>query len=65
MIRVSGVNWFTNLDHNKRHEKLDLYKTYNPEEYPTYENYNAIEVSKTSDIPMDYDGIMGVPIIPS
>ena len=66
MIRVSGVTWFTNLEHDKRHEKLILYKEYNPEEnpeeYPKYENYNAIEVSKTKDIPMNYDGVMGVPI---
>ena len=62
MIRVSGVNWFTNLDHNKRHEFLDLYKTYSPEEYPQYDNYDAINVDKTADIPCDYDGVMGVPI---
>lgn len=62
MIRVSGVNWFTNIDHKKRHEWLDLYKTYKPEEYPTYDNYEAININKTADIPMDYDGIMGVPI---
>lgn len=62
MIRVSGVHWFTNLDINKRHEDLILYKTYNEKEYPTYDNYNAIEVSKTKEIPQDYDGIMGVPI---
>ncbi len=62
MIRVSGVMWFTNLDHKKRHESLDLYKYYSPEEYPKYDNYDAIEVSKTADIPMDYDGVMGVPI---
>lgn len=62
MIRVSGVHWFTNLDINKRHEDLILYKNYNEEEYPTYDNYNAIEVSKTNEIPCDYDGIMGVPI---
>lgn len=61
-IRVKGVRWFTNMDHSKRHEDLILYKTYNPEEYPTYDNYNAINVDKTSDIPMDYDGTMGVPI---
>ncbi len=60
-IRVKGVRWFTNLDHKKRHEPLDLYKHYSPEEYPTYANYDAIEVGKTSDIPMDYDGVMGVP----
>ena len=62
MIRVSGVMWFTNIDHDKRHEKIDLYKHYNPEEYPKYDNYDAIEVSKTCEIPMDYDGIMAVPI---
>lgn len=66
MIRVSGVTWFTNLEHNKRHEKLILYKEYNPEEnpeeYPKYDNYDAIEVGKTKDIPMNYDGVMGVPI---
>lgn len=62
MIRVSGVHWFTNLDLNKRHEDLILYKTYNEIEYPKYDNYNAIEVSKTKEIPVDYDGIMGVPI---
>ena len=62
MIRVSGVVWFTNLDISKRHEDLILYKNYNDEDYPTYDNYNAIEVSKTNEIPCDYDGIMGVPI---
>lgn len=62
MIRVSGVHWFTNLDISKRHEDLILYKNYNPEEYPTYENFEAINVDKTKDIPVDYDGYMGVPI---
>ena len=62
MIRVSGVHWFTNLEHNKRHEDLILYKSYNPEEYPMYDNFDAIEVGKTKEIPMDYDGVMGVPI---
>lgn len=62
MIRVSGVQWFTNLDINKRHEELILYKRYCPEEYPKYENYDAIEVSKTVNIPVDYEGVMGVPI---
>lgn len=60
-IRVKGVRWFTNLDHNKRHEELDLVCRYTPEEYPTYANYDAIEVSKVSDIPFDYAGAMGVP----
>ena len=54
--------WFTNLQTTKRQEELILYKKYNPEEFPKYDNYNAIEVSKTADIPCDYDGVMGVPI---
>jgi hypothetical protein len=62
MIRVSGVHWFTNLEIKKRHEDIILYKKYTPEEYPKYENYDAIDVSKTSDIPEDYYGKMGVPI---
>jgi len=62
MIRVSGVIWMTNLDIKKRHEDLILYKTYTEEEYPKYDNYNAINVDKTKDIPMDYKGLIGVPI---
>lgn len=62
MIRVSGVNWFTNMDIQKRHEDLILYKEYSPEEYPSYINYDAIEVARTELIPKDFDGIMGVPI---
>ncbi len=62
MIRVSGVNWFTNLEIPKRNEELDLVCRYSQEEYPTYDNYDAIEVSRTSDIPCDYPEIMGVPI---
>ena len=62
MIRVSGVQWFTNLPHQKRKEKLELYKTYSPEEYPYYDNYDAINVDKTVDIPKNYPGVMGVPI---
>lgn len=62
MIRVSGVNWFTNLEIQKRHEDLILYRKYSLEEYPTYDNYDAINVDKTSEIPMDYDGVIGVPI---
>lgn len=62
MIRVSGVTWLTNLDISKKHEELVLYKQYDPKEYPKYDNYDAIEVSKTKEIPMDYEGIMGVPI---
>ena len=58
----SASIWFTNLEHKKRHDSLILYETYSKEKYPTYINYNAIEVSKTELIPSDYDGIMGVPI---
>ena len=54
--------WFTNLDTAKRHEKLILYKNYSPDDYPKYDGYDAINVNKVSDIPVDYDGIMGVPI---
>jgi hypothetical protein len=54
--------WFTNMDHVKRHEELILYKKYTPKEYPKYDNYDAIEVSKVAEIPEDYDGAMGVPI---
>ena len=61
-IRVKGVRWFTNLDYPQRHEKLPLYKKYSPEEFPKYDNYEAINVNKTADIPYDYDGVMGVPI---
>jgi len=61
-IRVKGVRWYTNLDYKERHEDLILYKIYNPEEYPKYENFDAINVNKTKDIPLDYKGYMGVPI---
>ena len=61
-IRVKGVRWFTNLDHKKRHEELILFHQYSPEEYPKYDNYDAINVNATNDIPVDYDGAMGVPI---
>ena len=62
MIRVSGVNWFTNLEIPKRNEDMDLVCHYSAEEYPTYHNYKAINVNKTSDIPDNYNGIIGVPI---
>ena len=60
-VRVRGPRWFTNLDYKERHEELVLLKHYTPEEYPKYDNFDAIDVSKTSDIPCDYDGLMGVP----
>lgn len=62
LIRVSGVMWYTNLDYSQRHEDLILYKHYLADEYPKYDNYDAIEVSKVLQIPLDYDGAMGVPI---
>ena len=61
-IRVKGVRWFTNLDYPQRHENLELYKKYNPEEYPKYDNYDAINVGVTNEIPKDYFEPMGVPI---
>lgn len=61
-ICVKGVRWFTNIDHKKNNPPLDLYKKYNPKDYPKYDNYDAINVDKTKDIPMDYDGVMGVPV---
>jgi hypothetical protein len=61
-IRVKGVRWFTNLDYQERHEDLILFNKYNSEEYLKYDNYDAINVNKTKDIPMDYEGAMGVPI---
>ena len=62
LVKFRNCIWFTNMDLAKRHEKLILWKQYTPEEYPKYDNYNAINVDKTSDIPVDYDGVMGVPI---
>ena len=61
-IRVKGVRWFTNMETSKRHEPIELTCSYTSDEYPQYENYNAINVSRTQNIPFDYDGIMGVPI---
>lgn len=61
-IRVKGVRWFTNIEFSGRHEDLTLFKKYSSFEYPHYDNYDAIEVSKTAEIPYDYPGSMGVPI---
>ncbi len=61
-ISFGSINWYTNLDTTKRHQELTLYKRYSPEEYPWYVNYDAIEVPRVLDIPLDYDGEMGVPI---
>ncbi len=60
--KMGNVCWFTNLDHRRRHEELRLYKRYTPEEYPHYDNYEAINVNRTKEIPEDYAGVMGVPI---
>ena len=62
VMRVSSICWFTNLDHSRRHEDLILYKKYTPEEYPKYDNYDAIEVSQMINLPKDYEGIIGIPI---
>lgn len=62
IINVMMCVWFTNIEHNKRHTPIDLYKRYSAIEYPKYDNYDAIEVPKVADIPMDYEGVMGVPI---
>ena len=62
LVHFRNVLWFTNIDHKKRHEELILFKAFSPEEYPHYDNYDAVEVSKVSDIPCDYFGAMGVPI---
>jgi len=59
---MGNIYWFTNLDIRKRHEDIILYKKYNPKEYPKYDNYDAINVDKVADIPMDFKGMMGVPI---
>lgn len=63
-IHMGNVIWFTNMDTNKRHETLDLFRRYkgHASDYPHYDNYDAIEVSKVVNIPEDYDGVMGVPI---
>jgi hypothetical protein len=61
-IRVPSIRWFTNLDYKERHEDIILYKNYTPEDYPNYENYNAINIDVTKHIPIDYKGDMGVPI---
>lgn len=61
-IKVKGVRWFTNMKSDVDKPFLELTQKYTADKYPLYDNYNAIEVSKTKDIPMDYDGVMGVPI---
>ena len=60
--KMGNTYWYTNMDTTKRHEELVLYKKYNPEEYLKYDNFDAIDVTSTNNIPMDYEGIMGVPV---
>ena len=60
--KFGNICWYTNIGHARRNTELDLYKKYSADEYPKYDNYDAIEVSRVSEIPMDYDGVMGVPI---
>ncbi|MBR4643394.1 MAG: hypothetical protein IKO74_11870, partial [Selenomonadaceae bacterium] len=64
LVKFRNVHWFTNLDLSKRHEDILLFKRYSqePELFPHYDNYDAIEVPKTAFIPCDYEGVMGVPI---
>jgi len=62
IVSTNNTCWFTNLDITKRHEDLILYKSYNEKEFSPYDNYDAINVDKAKDIPMDFDGVMGVPI---
>ncbi|HXR95878.1 MAG TPA: adenine-specific methyltransferase EcoRI family protein [Rhizomicrobium sp.] len=61
LVKFRNVGWFTNMDYESRHEKIPLYKKYSPAQYPSYDNYGAIEVAKIADIPADYYGAMGVP----
>lgn len=62
VMRVSSICWYTNIEHSRRNTPLDLYQRYSNEYYPKYDNYDAIEVSKVAEIPMNFEGIMGVPI---
>lgn len=61
LVKFRNCHWFTNLDHNKRHEEMILYKRYAPEDYPRYYNYDGIDVGNVAEIPCDYEGEMGVP----
>jgi hypothetical protein len=61
LINVPAI-WLTNIDNPKRHQEIPLYKKYTPDEYPAYDNYDAIEVGKVAEIPVDFDGVIGVPV---
>lgn len=60
--RMGNICWFTNIDIAKRHENMTLFRKYTPSEYPKYDHYDAIEVGRKADIPVDYNGVMGVPV---
>lgn len=60
--RMGNICWFTNIDIEKRHENMTLFRNYSPDKYPKYDDYDAINVDRTVDIPCDYFGIIGVPI---
>ena len=62
LLKFRNVTWITNLDHEKLHQKMILTENYDSKKFPKYDNYDAINVDKTKDIPKDYDGFMGVPI---
>jgi hypothetical protein len=62
LVKFRNVGWFTNMDHDRRHEKIPLFKRYTAAEYPSYDNYDAIEVGKVAHIPEDFKGAMGVPV---
>ena len=62
VMKMGNVVWYTNLDHKKRHEKIVCVEKYDRAKYPKFDNYDAIEVGKYTDIPKDYAGVMGVPI---
>ena len=62
IMKMGNVVWYTNLDHKKRHEKIVCIEKYDPAKYPKFDNYDAVEVGKYTDIPKDYAGVMGVPI---
>jgi hypothetical protein len=62
LVKFRNVGWFTNLDYEERHDDLQLYRSYKPELYPKYDNYEAVEVAKISEIPKDFEGVMGVPV---
>lgn len=61
-VRVKGVRWFTNIEYEGQYEDYPLQESFSPERYPEYANFEAIDVSRTANIPSDYPGLMGVPV---